>query len=283
MDQKLLKLAVEKNTVFLFDDYQSFLKAVYNFIKKRAAGYTRNKFSKDIGLGENTVATLIMSGRRKLTEKNAQKIAKNLGLKKSEVDYFLQLVALKNTSDSNERESLTKSTFEIRQRHTSDGPVDPRLQFFSRWYHAVIFEILGMENISKTPEGIAEVIKPQLSLVKIKESLRLLESCGVVGYDEHKNEHFRKTDQFDAGDEVPGLAIVRFHQEMINLGKDALMNASPDERDIASVTLSIPRSLLPRIKQDLTLFRKYLLFLADQYGDKEQVVQVNVQMFPISK
>ena len=55
------------------------------------------------------------------------------------------------------------------------------------------------------------------------------------------------------------------------------------ERDISSVTFAIKESELPNLKKQLQLMRKELRAFAAAPGTADRVVQVNMQMFPLSK
>jgi uncharacterized protein (TIGR02147 family) len=56
-----------------------------------------------------------------------------------------------------------------------------------------------------------------------------------------------------------------------------------EEREIASLTLCIDDAMLPELKLRLQTFRRELMQLAEQSGDRKRVVQINFQLFPLTK
>ena len=56
-----------------------------------------------------------------------------------------------------------------------------------------------------------------------------------------------------------------------------------EERDFGAVTLSISADLLPTLKAKLHQLQVELVGLADRLENKEQVYQLNLQLFPASQ
>ena len=70
---------------------------------------------------------------------------------------------------------------------------------------------------------------------------------------------------------------------MLDLAKRALDHLPREERDISSLTLCVAEAALPLLKQRIREFRQELLQLAAQEASPERVVQLNFQMFPLSR
>ena len=82
---------------------------------------------------------------------------------------------------------------------------------------------------------------------------------------------------------MKSILIANFHHEMIRMAGAAIDRYAADRRDISGVTLSITQKDIPKIKKRIAQFRKAILeeFVCDENPD--QVIQVNVQMFPLTK
>jgi uncharacterized protein (TIGR02147 family) len=57
----------------------------------------------------------------------------------------------------------------------------------------------------------------------------------------------------------------------------------PQERDISSLTLCLSRGGLTAFKERIQRFRRELLELSAMEADPQQVVQINFQLFPLSR
>jgi uncharacterized protein (TIGR02147 family) len=80
-----------------------------------------------------------------------------------------------------------------------------------------------------------------------------------------------------------GHQIFVYHHAMLDLAKRALDDLPREERDISSLTLCVAEASLPRLKQRIRDFRRELLQLAEDDPAPERVVQLNFQMFPLSR
>jgi uncharacterized protein (TIGR02147 family) len=56
-----------------------------------------------------------------------------------------------------------------------------------------------------------------------------------------------------------------------------------EEREISSLTLCVSHDVLLRLKERIREFRKELLAIAELEGKPERVVQLNFQLFPLSR
>jgi uncharacterized protein (TIGR02147 family) len=70
---------------------------------------------------------------------------------------------------------------------------------------------------------------------------------------------------------------------MIRLGVESIDRQPPEERDVSAVTVGVNRDRIGEIKQRIAAFRKELLELACEDGDPAQVIQINIQAFPLTK
>ena len=77
--------------------------------------------------------------------------------------------------------------------------------------------------------------------------------------------------------------IAEFHRAMIARAVQALSDVPRPERDISSITLSVDVSGLDALKRRIQEIRRELLDEFDAGKSGLQVVQVNFQLFPLSK
>lgn len=85
------------------------------------------------------------------------------------------------------------------------------------------------------------------------------------------------------GPEVQMLNVANFHKEMIKLAGESIERYPSRERDISSLTLSIQREKVGEIKKRIISFRRKLLEMACSDELVDQVIQMNFQLFPLTK
>ena len=116
----------------------------------------------------------------------------------------------------------------------------------------------------------------------VEKSLQLLVKLGHLVPDKAKGRLVPTSAVVSTGNEVFGLAVIRYHQQMIALAKDALTDVAPLERDISAVTICVPASRLGELKEKIQSFRKELLEFSQAAEGADEIAQVNIQLFPIA-
>ena len=74
-----------------------------------------------------------------------------------------------------------------------------------------------------------------------------------------------------------------YHQQMLRISADMLSELPSAERDISALTFSIKREDFPNLKKHIQLMRKELLDFSAKPGEGDDVVQVNIQLFPLTR
>ena len=157
-----------------------------------------------------------------------------------------------------------------------------QLAFFQEWYHPVIYEMMRLPDFSSDPYEIAERIKPRIRPEQARKSLELLEKLGLAKYQEVQKRHVATSQQVTTGDEIASIAVVRYHQRMIELAKESITSFEEIERDISAITIAISTETAEKIKHEIQVFRKKMMALADESQETQQVYQLNFQFFPVS-
>lgn len=285
MDIEITKVRKKAN-IFDHSDAGRYLKAVYEEIRRIQKSYTVEAFSDFFGFGSNNTMAQIHSGHRKISDKAAERIAQALRLNRVEKTYFMTMVKIRHAESSVERDRLLALVLELRARHSDESNNNKALEFFNSWIHSVVFEVLSM-NDALSASDVCNRIMPDVKESAVEKSLIFLESIGLVESRTEQNSTVQKfikiKKDFSLGKAVPGLAIVRYHQEMLNLAKDSLMTSAPNERDVSSVTIAVSPEQVELIKDEIDRFRKYLLLLSSVEQSDARVMQVNLQLFPLSK
>lgn len=272
--------------LFEYSDAGEYCKAIYESIRASKKSYSISDFSDLFGFGSNNTMAQIHSGHRKLSEKAGERIADILKLSRIEKNYFMSLVRIHHVATPEEQDRLLALVLELRARHSDSTNLSKSLEFFNSWLHSVVFELLYLEQ-PQSVEDICDRIMPEVKPSAVEKSVKFLHNIGVI---EEKTEsagsapkYVKLQKDFSLGSAVPGLAIVRYHQEMIKLAKDSLLTSPPSERDISSVTISVTPEQIDWVKSEIDRLRKYLLLISSESENNARVMQVNIQLFPLSK
>ena len=266
-----------------FQDAKEFLSAVYLELKARIPQYSYTRFTEDMGFGACNAMYLIIHGRRPLTLKGAEKLVSALGLTGVGRQYFLQLVKSQRADGASERETVFDRLVALKAKSLPKALDRRQLEFYNDWYNAAILELLSLEQASDDPDWLSSHLMPTVAPLKVKKSLGLLKKLGHLVFDKQRGRLVPSNQELSTGSEVLGLAVIRYHQQMIGLAKGALMDIAPMERDISAVTIGVPAERIDELKEKIRTFRRELLDFSQSCADTDQIVQLNIQLFPIAR
>ena len=84
------------------------------------------------------------------------------------------------------------------------------------------------------------------------------------------------------GPETRGLHIGNYHRSMMDRAAESIDVVPASQRDISSLTFCVGEDGLRRVKQRIQRFRQELVALLAEEEDGEQVLQLNMQLFPLT-
>jgi len=266
-----------------FLSHRDYLRALYLGAKARSDTYSYLKFAEDLGFSRTNVIRLIISGQRPLTSKAAERIAKALDLHGADRRFWTTLIKYGNARLPAERDNLFRllMSYKTKSQPTELDPV--QAEYFSEWYHPVIREMTGLAEFNGDPEWLKARLTFPLRLEQIKRSLELLEKLGVIHVDGERGHFVRTAGRIATDAEIDSMAIVRFHQKMIEIGRESITVVPEDSRDIRAVTVTLPKAALPLLKGKIEEWVAQIAAMEEDMQPGEQVIQVNVQMFPFTK
>ncbi|MDD9941782.1 MAG: TIGR02147 family protein [Myxococcales bacterium] len=268
--------------VFRFRDHRAFLRAYYERQKATRDGFSLRAFSRRARLRSPNYLKLVMDGDRNLTPEMAVRFAEACGLGGEPAEYFVELCAFcqaKNARVRARHYQRLQSFRRFRKVHRLDAAQDA---YHSHWFIPAIRELVLRRDFRDDPKWIANVLLPRITPKDAEKALKTLESLGMLVRDDAGRWRQAET-LVETRDGPLGHHVAGFHRAMMRHAGEAIDRVPREEREISSLTLCLSQSQLQQLKADLERIRAELLqrYLPDD--DAKRVVQVNVQMFPLSE
>jgi len=268
-------------TIYQYTDFREFLKALFQFRKIRDRFFSYRYFSRKAGFKSPNFLKLVMDNQRNLTADSIARVAKGFDLKKQERDYFENMVYMNQSVSHDERNYFYKKMMAVKGFSSIRKLDRACYDYFSKWYYPAIREMIDWEN-AISPEQIASQLVPSITPKEVEKALNRLNELGLIKKDD--SGKWIKTEQIvSTGPEVRSLLITNYHKDMIQMASESIERFPSHERDVTSVTLSINRHQMNAIKQKLAAFRKELLEMACAEDVADQVIQINIQAFPLTQ
>jgi len=255
---------------------------MFDYKKETIPSFSYRNFSRLAGFSSPNFLKLVIDGHRNLTNTSIAKIAKGFKLKKTEREYFENLVYMNQAADHHERDHYYKKIISMKTPKEMKLLQSARYDYFSKWYLPVLRELVMFDGKQLTAQALAEKLSPKVKEKDVAAALKQLENLGLIRKDQNGN--WEQSDPIiTTGPEVKSLLITNFHHEMIKMAAASIDRFSADKRDISAVTLSITKKNVPEIKSKIAEFRKKILkdYACDEAPD--QVIQINIQMFPLTQ
>jgi uncharacterized protein (TIGR02147 family) len=266
--------------VFRYRDYREFLAAFY--AQGKGSGLSYRGFARSAGLGAPNYLKLVIEGKRNLSEQTAERFARACRLNEESTQYFKLLVAFSNATEDAERNTLHERLSRF-ARFRSAQPLELAQQdYHSSWYIPAIRELVTCSGFLEEPAWIAAQLEPNISEREAAHALDVLQRLGLLERDE-SGKLVQAARAVTTGQQATGLHIRNYHAELMQRAVHAMHHLSAEERYIAALTLSASAATFEEVRRRVLAFRQELIALCDADPDPARVIQLNLQLFPLSR
>jgi uncharacterized protein (TIGR02147 family) len=273
----------QRLSVFRFADYRAFLREYYAGRKAQDERFSHRVFARSAGFSSPNFLKLVMDGKRNLGPTSIAPFARACGLTGEAAEYFAELVAFNQARSRDERERHYRRLREFRGYRRVHMLEHAHAAYYAHWYIPAIRELAFSRTFEASPEWIAQQLLPRIGVQQAREALRVLEQLGMLVPD--ASGRLRPSEQLVA---VPSPATIslhmaNYHRAMMQRADAAIELVPRSERELAALTFCLSDARIEALKSELQRTRDRLLQRYGADAEGERVVQVNFQMFPLSK
>lgn len=246
----------ERRSIFEFQTASAFLAYELDARIRTNSRYSLRAFAKQLGLSPGELSE-ILRGKRSLSLKAGQKVARSMEMSPAEFRQLLALAAAQSEARSQGVEGVaalaTPLKVEWRKMQNLD---EDRFRLLGDWW---CFSILNLAECVGF-EWDANVIAARLGITSFDarqamerlERLQLVEATPAGGV---KVSH----DFVEHVTQVPSAAIRRYHRSLLEKAIAALDEQTMAERDITGIGMAIDPRDLPAIKSEIAEFQDRLM------------------------
>lgn len=268
--------------IFDYMDYRQYLRDFFFEKKREYHFYSYRLFSQRAGLKSPNFLKLVIDGDRNLSKQSVYKFAKALALARKETDYFENLIFFNQSSTIEEKKLFLARLMKYRKRGDVKRIDEAEYEYYSNWYNLALRELVCAADFRDDFKRLGAALIPSISATEASRSVELLLRLKFIERNPDGTYH-KTSPSLTTGKQIRSLAIANYHREMLRLADDALERFRPEDRDISSLTLSMSLKTIPLIVERLQQMRNELLEIAEEDEKVDQVVQVNLQLFPLSQ
>jgi uncharacterized protein (TIGR02147 family) len=266
--------------VFRYRDYREFLAAFY--AQGKRAGLSYRGFARAAGLGAPNYLKLVIDGKRNLSVEMAERFAGACRLNAEATEYFKLLVAFNHAADDERRNTLHQQLSRFARFRSSQRLDLAEKDYHSSWFIPAIRELVTCLGFQEDPAWIASQLTPAISEKEAAHALEVLERLGLVERDEG-GRLVQTTRAVSTGQQASGLYIRNYHAEAMQRAVHAMHHLPAEERYISALTLSASAATWAEVRRRVIEFRRELVALCDADPEPSRVMQLNLQLFPLSR
>ena len=267
--------------VLQYTNYRVYLRDYYEFKKKTVPAFSLRFFAEKAGLSSHAHLKLTIDGKRNITKNTVVKLIHGLGLDGQRAAYFESLVFFNQAQTDADKQVYYAQLLKASPRSKLHKMDAAQFRIFREWHHSAILEMVALKDFRPIPDWISKRLGGLITPVQVTESLKLLVELGLLV--KTANGYRQRDPLITTDDEVQDLMVKMYHLQMLKLSADMLSALPGPQRDISALTFSIKREDFPNLKKHLQLMRKELLDFSAKAGEGEDVVQINIQLYPLTR
>jgi uncharacterized protein (TIGR02147 family) len=267
--------------IYQYTDYRKYLRDYYEAKRATKKEFTHRHIAQAVGFKSTGTFAQILQGKTNISPQTVAQFVQFLGLKKDEADYFELMANFSQSKSHVEKKRYFERLIAFPKSKLKQ--IDStQYAFYEKWYYSVIREVLAFHPFKDDYRELARLLEPPIATAEAQKAIKLLDELKLI----RRNEAgiYEKADAvITSGYDTRSLAVNQFIIETLDLAKVALDKLPRDERSLSALTLSLPEDGYAMVEEKITAFRRELLELAQSCTDPKRVIQVNFQLFPVTR
>jgi len=239
--------------------------------RSKNPSFSMRALAKKIGM-QPSATSEILKGKRRVSKKIADRIAKNLLLDPSERAELLAGFPQKlrrNTLNANRRdEQMSAVKLSSTQFQVISDPI-----------HYSILSLLKTKNFASDIDWIANRLDQSSS--KVSSAIKNLRDLDLIKVSE-SGEIKRSVGKLNTTDDILNLSIQNSHLKDMEVAKEKLLSTDVKLRDFTSFTLPVDVDLLDKAKEIIRKAQDDIALLMES-GDTTEVYKTCTYLYPITK
>jgi len=251
-------------------------------MKNADDSFSYRMMAKLAGSSSPNFLQLLRDRKLNISDSAVSSLSRNLKLNRKEEEYFEIIVKFDHSKTSEEKDRYFQRILRTRHNSVSCELREEQYEYFSHWYMPAVRELVTCESYPGDPSWIACRLIPQVSESKIRKAVQLLESFGLIRRDNEKSRWVQTDHVISTPSEVLSVALARYTRDIFQLGTESVDRFESSERDLRGITIGIPESAFPELKERMEAFWRELMAFGRAQGKVDRVYQINLQLFPLS-
>ncbi|MFM6927375.1 MAG: TIGR02147 family protein [Bdellovibrio sp.] len=280
MEAKKLKPELHQPNVFEYEDVGSFLNDWFDYLKL-AKKVSLRQITKESELSVGYLS-MVLSGKRRLTEKALQKLLIHLKLSQQE-RRFLELLHTVGESESapTRVEALSEmarlSAYKKANRKEHDTH-----RYLTKWYYVAIREMVLLPDFQEDPVWIQGRLRGRISLHEVNEAVAFLLDRGLIARGANGRMALPDLD-LQCKEGVYKISLGEFHRQVLDMAHRSIHEVARDQRYILGRTVAISKVEFQKAKEIFDEALKKIEALGQSTEAEKEVYHFELASFPMTE
>lgn len=266
--------------IFKYSDYRLFLNDALKNLGRRGPRFSLRNISRRMGMSSPATLSMICAHKRHLAPEKLPDLAAIIGLDQRQQEYFELIFLLSRCKATEDREKISEKLKVCFASGLFREMVEQGNVYARFWYLPILREMVTIKGFHCDQAEHAKIAETlDLSTEEVRDGFATLVEIGMLKQDENGKlsrsepsvHNFGKTNAF---------ILLNYNIKILEQSIKASVMAN-QRRYFESLTLAIPNELMPELKTRVNRFFKEIDMLAESCGKRDQVVQVNTQLFTV--
>ena len=268
--------------IFEFIDYATYMEEWFNAKKVTNPKYSYRTFADQAGFKARGYIADIIKRRKQLSIASIQKVANAMKMELRESEYFELLVLFKISKNANEKSLYWEKIQSFNGLPETTLKIFKEFKVLEHWYIAPIREVVTTLEFNEDYNFLSKQLTPEISPTEARDAVQLLKDLKIIIkkgkiYEQHSQQ------LIILPDELHDLAVKKFQRDMLSLAQEALTTFTAERRTIQTLTFGSNSILNEKINQEIQIFIARVSKLVEEFPEVQEVREVNIQNFPLSK
>ncbi len=266
--------------IFKYLDYRDYLRDHYRYNKSYHRYFSFRYVAGKTGL-DASFYVKVLNKQKHIANSSIPTLISFLKLSPHEGKYFTTLVHFNKAKTAEQESFYLQKLFLLRKPVTTQ--LESHLyEYLAAWWNVALREEMNIINFKDDYNDLASRFHPPLSIQQIIRGVRLLLKLGLIAPDE--TGVLRPVNDFLTTNGVDQVKLVRsFQKSVIKLALNAIDTIDKGDREISTLTVSVSRKAFETIRERISDLRREIIELVRRDANPEEVYQLNIQLFPLTK
>ncbi len=269
-------------SIYNFTSYREFLHDYYKEQKRLNPTFSYKYFGDIAGFKTKTFIYKVIKAKKALAKRSTLKIAKAMGLKKRETDYFEAMVNFNNAKSIDEREHYFHNLQSLSKRYEPGIIRRNQFSYFNQWYNVVIRELVNILDWKGNYKTLAKAVNPPITPKQAKDAVKLLVDLGMIKK-LPTGKYIQADKTITTGEILKTLAVQKFQKQCMSLASESIERHDKEIRDMSTLTVGITEEGFHKLSEELKNFRRKLVEIVGSDEPADRVYHINFQFFPVSE